>query len=399
MGRRTPTATTQAVLDPTESEPAGGGNAEGSSVSTAHTEKSEAPVHGDDGARAAGKGRRGGLDVSRLRTLGLVLAIILVSLFFQSQNSAFLSSRNMLSLLRAMSSLAIIAFAQMMVIIKGELDLSVGSVYLLSSTAFAVLWLGGGALDLTVPMAVALILALGVGALAGAINGFFTTVARIPSFIATLGMLSMAQGAALLLSRAQNFSPDYNVPLPSEASLTFFRALGSTTLPLGIPIQVAWLALFFGLFWFLRHRTIYGFRSLAIGGNEEAARIARLPITRYKMIAFVLSALMASVAGLLDFSYTGSVGPSAGAALTFPVFAAVVIGGTRLTGGRGTAFGTLMGALLLSVLNNGLAVLGVGAFVQLVFVGAVTIAAVTLDQVSARAGTSGRGRTAVGSAA
>ncbi len=366
-------------------------------MSTAHTE-SEVSVHGEEGTGEADKGRRR-FPISRLRTLGLVLAIILVSLFFQSQNSAFLSSRNMLSLLRAMSSLAIIAFAQMMVIIKGELDLSVGSIYLLSSTTFAVLWLGGGAVGVTVPMAVALLVALGVGALAGAINGFFTTVAKIPSFIATLGMLSIAQGAALLLSRAQNFNPAYNVPPPSEGALTFFRALGSTTLPLGIPIQVAWLALFFGVFWFLRHRTIYGFRSLAIGGNEEAARIARLPIARYKMIAFILSALMASVAGLLDFSYTGSVGPSAGAALTFPVFAAVVIGGTRLTGGRGTAFGTLMGALLLSVLNNGLAVMGVGAFVQLVFVGAVTIAAVTLDQVSARVGSSDRGRTAIGSAA
>lgn len=368
-------------------------------MSTAHSEKSEAAVR--EGGPSAGEksSGRAGFNISRLRTLGLGAAIVLVSLFFQSQNSAFMSSQNMLALLRAMSSLAIISFAQMMVIIKGEIDLSVGSVYLLSSTAFAVLWLGGGALPFTVPMGVALILALAVGALAGAINGFFTTVPKIPSFIATLGMLSMAQGAALLLSRAQNFNPAYNTPLPSESALTFFRSLGRTALPLDIPIQVAWLVIFFALFWFLRHRTIYGFRSLAIGGNEEAARIARLPVTRYKMVAFVLCAVMASVAGLLDFSYTGSVGPSAGAALTFPVFAAVVIGGTRLTGGRGTAFGTLMGALLLSVLNNGLAVLGVGAFVQLVFVGAVTIAAVTLDQVSARIGSSGRRRSAVGSVA
>lgn len=357
---------------------------------TAHSEKSESTVDAtpaNDGATAVG---RGGLKLSKLRTLGLVAAIVVVSLFFQTQNPAFMSSRNMLSLLRAMSSLAIISFAQMMVIIKGELDLSVGSVYLLSSTTFAVLWLGGGALGFTVPMAVALVLALGVGALAGAVNGFFTTVAKIPSFIATLGMLSIAQGAALLLSRAQNFNPAYNVPPPSPGALGFFRALGSTQLPLGIPVQVAWLAVFFVVFWFLRHRTLYGFRSVAIGGNEEAARIARLPITRYKMASFILCAVMASIAGTLDFSYSGSVGPSAGAALTFPVFAAVVIGGTRLTGGRGTAFGTLMGALLLAVLNNGLAVMGVGAFVQLVFVGAVTILAVTLDQVSARVGGSGR---------
>jgi ribose/xylose/arabinose/galactoside ABC-type transport system permease subunit len=175
------------------------------------------------------------------------------------------------------------------------------------------------------------------------------------------------------------------VPPPDPDQLGAFRFLGFTNLPLGIPIQVLWLGVAFVAFWIIRHRTIFGFRLLAIGGNTDAARVARLPVRRYKFAVFMLCAFMAGLAGILDFSFVGSVGPNSGLALTFPVFAAVVIGGASLTGGRGTVFGTLMGAVLLAVLRNGLAIMGVPAFVQLVFIGAVTIGAVSLDVITQRA--------------
>ncbi len=332
--------------------------------------------------------------ISRLRTLGLIGAIVLIAVFFQLQNSAFLNPDNLLSLLRAMTSLAIIAFAAQIVIIQGELDLSVGSVYLLSGTVLAVLWLGGGVLPFTVPFPLALAAALAVGALAGLVNGFLTTIVKIPSFIATLGMLSIAQGLALILSKANGFNPAYNDPPPSQLALTFFDFLGAMRLPFNIPIQVLWLVLFFVIFSLLLHRTLFGFRSYAIGGNPEASKIARLPIVRYRTLAFVLCALMASIASILDFSYTGSIGPSAGLSLTFPVFAAVVIGGTALNGGRGSTLGALLGALLLAILGNGLAVMGVSAFVQLVFIGFVTILAVSLDRLT-QGGLRGRKKTQV----
>ena len=148
---------------------------------------------------------------------------------------------------------------------------------------------------------------------------------------------------------------------------------------------MVWLALFFGIFWVIRHRTLFGFRLLAIGGNVDAARVTRLPVVEYKWIVFMLCAFMAGLAGILDFSYVGSVGPNGGQTLTFPVFAAVVIGGASLAGGRGTVFGTLMGAVLLAVLRNGLAIMGVSAFAQLIFVGMVTIGAVTVDVLSQKA--------------
>jgi ribose/xylose/arabinose/galactoside ABC-type transport system permease subunit len=323
--------------------------------------------------------------LTSLRTYGLVLAIVLISVFFYLQNPAFAKPDNIFLLLRAMASLAMIAFAQLLVILTGELDLSVGSIYGLAAVILTTLWLGAGIWPFAVPFWLALLIALAVPVLAGATNAFFTTIVKIPAFIATLGMLSIAQGLELLISRASTFNAQYNVPPPDAGELAVFRFLGYTTLPGGIPIQVFWLALFFVIFWVIRHRTLFGFRLLAIGGNADASRVTRLPVVRYKFIVFMLCAFMAGLAGILDFSFVGSVGPNSGQPLTFPVFAAVVIGGASLSGGRGTVFGTLMGAVLLAVLRNGLAIMGVSAFAQLIFVGVVTIGAVTLDVLSQRA--------------
>lgn len=317
-----------------------------------------------------------------LRAYGLLIAIVVIALFFQSQRSSFLNPDNVLVLVRSMASLAMIAFAQLLVIIAGELDLSVGAVYGLAATTLAVFWLGAGNAPFAVPFIVALLLALAVGALAGAINAFFTTTIGIPSFIATLGMLNIAQGAELLLSNASTFNPRYTVSPPPQSEIDLFRFLGAARLPFDVPIQVLWLGGFFVLFWVVRHRTLFGFRLLAVGGNTQAAVVSRLPTTRYKWIVFIVSGIMAAVAGILDFSYVGSIGPNSGGALTFPVFAAVVIGGASLSGGRGTVAGTLLGAVLLAVLRNGLAILGVGAFAGLIFVGVVTIGAVTLDRLA-----------------
>lgn len=327
---------------------------------------------------------RSRLGLASLRTFGLVLAIVVIAVFFQTQRSAFLSPENLFVLLRSMASLAIIGFAQLLVIISGELDLSVGAIYGLTATVLAVVWLGVGVSPVALPFVLALLVALGVALAAGAVNAFFTTVVRIPSFIATLGMLSIASGLELLVSNASNFNPQFHRPPPTPADFELFRALGATRLPFGIPIQIGWLVVFFAIFWILRHRTLFGFRLLAIGGNPEASRITRLPARRYKFAVFMLCSLMAGFSGILDFSYVGSISPNSGAALTFPVFAAVVIGGASLSGGRGTVVGTLMGAVLLAELRNGLAIIGVGAFAQLIFVGVVTIAAVALDRLALR---------------
>lgn len=320
--------------------------------------------------------------LNSLRTLGLALAIVVLALIVQSQRSAFLSFDNLLTLLRSMIALGMVAFAQKLVILLGEIDLPVGAVYGLSAIVTATLWLGGGSLPFTVPLIPALLAAITLAVLVGLLNGFFTVKAGLPSFIATLGMLNVAEGLQLYISNATTFTPAYNEPLPPAWELSLFQHLGATLLPYGIPVETLWLVAAFVVFWFLRHRTVFGFRLVAIGGNPEAARIARLPVRKYKYIVFILSSLAAAIAGIIDFSYVGSVGPSQSGSLLFSVIAAVVIGGASLNGGRGTIVGTLLGVILLAMLNNGLSLLGVGSFAQLMFIGVVTIGAVWLDIVS-----------------
>jgi ribose/xylose/arabinose/galactoside ABC-type transport system permease subunit len=298
-----------------------------------------------------------------------------MAIVFTAINGYFISSGNLLGLLRATSSLAIVALGQSLVIIAGELDLSIGSIYGFAGTIMAVLWI-----EHRMPLELALPLALGAACVVGVVNGFFTVGMRIPSFIVTLGTLSIVQGMTLLFGHSQVFDPSFVVPPLPSSERSVFGALGGSTLPFGIPVQVVWLAGAAVVFALVLHASLFGFRLTAIGGNPEAARLARLPVARYKLAVFVVCGLTAGLAGILDFSFLGTTQPQSGSQLTFPVFAAVIIGGASLTGGSGTVLGTLSGALLLSVLANGLALIGVGPFAQLIFVGGVTIGAVLVDR-------------------
>ena len=231
-----------------------------------------------------------------------------------------------------------------------------------------------------------LLLAFGVAVFWGCFNAFFTAVVGIPSFIATLGSSTLIFGATLYLGDTQTYSAEFppdGTP-PSDNELSFFTGLSNQDLPFDIPMQALWTAVLMVVFGFLLGRCLFGFRLRAIGGNREAARLARLPVRRYIFLAFIISAVMACLAGLLDFAFIGSAGPNDGQANLFPVFAAVIIGGASLAGGRGTVIGTLFGALLLAVLNNGLALEAAGPFAQQTLLGTVTILAVVLDRYTNR---------------
>ena len=303
------------------------------------------------------------------RLSGLIAAIVVTMIVFTSINAFFLTPINLIGLVRSMSTFTIVAFGETLVLVSGELDLSVGATYGIAAMSFGLLWMHG------TPLAVALVAGLLVGVLIGVVNAWITTVIRVPSFITTLGMLSLVQGVSFLISNSQSINPPSKLP-----GYPVFEALGSLELPFGIPIQIAWLAAVAAITAFLLHGTLFGFRLAAIGGNLQAARVAALPIRRYKVWVFAIAGACAALAGILDFSFIGSTTPNAGANLTFPVFAAVIIGGASLSGGRGTVLGTLIGAFFLSLLSNGLSLLGVGTFAQLIFVGLVTIGAVALDR-------------------
>ena len=311
-----------------------------------------------------------------LRMGGLFLAIVLVAVVMLVLKPRSFNVDVGISVLRAMSSVAIMSLGLTLVIVVGEIDLSFGAMYGLGANALAVMWIVLG-----VPVYAALPLAVALGAVVGLINGALVTRLSIPSFIVTLGSYNLLYGVSLWITKTSTFNPAYPPPgleIP-PAQLDFFTNLTASFGAHPISLEVAWMVGIAVIVGFLLHRSLFGFRLMAIGGNPVAARLARLPVTRYKVLAFVICGTLAAVAGILDFSFIQTAQPNIGLSFTFPVFAAVIIGGASLSGGKGTVIGALCGALLLAELQQGLALLSPGPHVQQLFLGFVTIGAVALD--------------------
>jgi ribose/xylose/arabinose/galactoside ABC-type transport system permease subunit len=332
------------------------------------------PAAGSAGERWSGRALAVGLRVG-----GLLIAILIVVAIFTvlSKPNTFLTVTNFLGVMRSMSTIAIVALGLTLVIVVGEIDLSFGYMYGLASILIGVSWIVWGW-----PIQFAILLAFAAAICLGSINAFLVTIFKIPSFIVTLGTGQLVFGTTLLVSNTATLNPAYPPPgkVVPQGEVAWFLGLSNQALPLGVPMQAIWMVAVAVVIGFLLSRSLFGFRLKAIGGNPAAAELARLPIVKYKFAAFIICSLLASLAAMLDFSFIGSVQPNAGVGLTFPVFAAVIIGGASLSGGRGTAIGTLSGALLLAIIANGLALLSAGSYLSNFVSGAVTIAAVVLDR-------------------
>jgi ribose/xylose/arabinose/galactoside ABC-type transport system permease subunit len=309
---------------------------------------------------------------------GVTLAVVIVGGYFSIRtHGQMLQVDNLLGIVRGLSTIAIMGLGLTLVIIAGEIDLSFANVYGLCTNILAVLWITHA-----VPVYLAIVIAFLAAVAVGLFNAFFTAVVGIPSFIATLGSSTLVFGFTLYIGKTQNLSAEFppeghTVP---HSEFRFFSHLGNASLPGNFPEQGLWSLLLLVVFAFVLGRTLFGFRLKAIGGSRAAAQIARLPVRRYTFLAFVVCACTACLAGLLDFSFIGSAGPNDGQSYLFPVFAAVIIGGASLAGGKGTAVGTLTGALLLAVLANGFALIAAGPFAQQILLGTVTIGAVVIDR-------------------
>ncbi|MGR6915497.1 ABC transporter permease [[Actinomadura] parvosata] len=306
----------------------------------------------------------------------IALAVLIV--VFSVLSDAFLTVPNLITMTKHVAINAVIALGMLLVILKGGIDLSVGSIVGLSGVVAGEL-LGGlhvGGVIAYPPVWVVIVLCVGVGALVGVVNGVLVTRFNVAPFIATLGMLYVARGAAMLISDGATYP---NLAGNPAFGNTGFGLLGSGR-PLGLPTSI-WIMIVLAVaVVLLLAKSPFGRWLYATGGNERAADLSGVPIRRVKTIVYVISGACAAVAGLIIASELTSAAPQAGETYELNAIAAVVIGGAALSGGRGTVRGTLVGAFVIGFLADGLVILGVSTFWQILIKGAVIILAVMLDQ-------------------
>jgi ribose transport system permease protein len=300
-----------------------------------------------------------------LQKYGPLLALVVVCVGLSVMSPNFLTLSNSFDVMRQVSINAVIAFGMTLAILLGGIDLSVGSILAVSSVLAAMTMKSGH--DAGVAAGIALL----AGAAMGSLNGIVIALGNVAPFIATLGTMTLLRGAALVLS---NGSPI------SDFSSNAFATLGGGYVARLIPVPVVVMLAMFAVFWFVLTRTIFGRHVYATGGNAEAATLSGVNTGRVQILVYTISGAMAALAGVILTSRLDSAQPTAGAGYELDAITAVVLGGTSLAGGRGWIFGTLVGALLIGVLNNGLNLMGISAFYQQVVKGAVILLAVLLDR-------------------
>ncbi len=298
--------------------------------------------------------------------LTTVIALIILMAVITIINSNFLTANNLLNLLLQVTSNALIAFGMTFVILTGGIDLSVGSILALSSALTAGL-LGSG-----MPVTLAILISLILGCILGMMNGLLISYGKLAPFIVTLATMTIFRGATLVYTNGN--------PITKGLSDTFlFQFLGQGYI-VGIPFPVIIMFIVFIVLYVLLHKTAFGKSVYAIGGNEKAAYISGVKLNKVKIIIYSISGMMASISGLIITSRLSSAQPTAGSSYEMDAIAAVVLGGTSLSGGKGRILGTLIGALIIGVLNNGLNIIGVSAFWQQVVKGVVILIAVLIDR-------------------
>lgn len=300
--------------------------------------------------------------IGRYETL---VAIFLLGLVAAFTSPVFFSTRNLINIFLHVTIVGIISITMTFVISMGGIDLSVGSVLAFSSVSAASL------IKLGVPVPVAALTGIGVGAACGAVNGFLAVYARIPPFIVTLGMMGIARGAALIIAQGRSI---YGFPRS-------FLVLGQHYL-FGIFPVPALVFLFFCLVnYYIYFHTPFGHYTVIIGDNEEAAYSVGINVKRIKLVNYIFSGIAAALGGLLFAARLNAAEPTAGVGYELDAIASVVIGGTHLFGGRGTVLGTFFGVLFVGLIRNILNLLAISPYYQQVAIGSILVSSVLLDNV------------------
>ncbi|WP_453993328.1 ABC transporter permease [Bacillus nitroreducens] len=301
--------------------------------------------------------------------LGIIIGLIVLCIIIALVNPNFLTSNNLLNVLRQTSTNLYLALAMTMVIIIGGIDLSVGSIMavvgVVTTTLIALF---------SFPVAAAVGVGLLVGMLFGAINGYVAATTVIPPFIITLATMNIARGAAYVISDGK----------PIRVMSDSFNSIGSGYLGGVLPMPVFYLLILLVICYIIMNKTKLGRYMYAVGGNAEAAKFSGINIKKVKFFAYTFSGLMAAIAGIVLASRMFSGQPTSGNGAELDAIAAVVLGGTSMTGGYGRIGGTVIGALIIGVLSNGLNLMGVSSFWQYIVKGIVILVAVYADVIKKR---------------
>jgi ribose transport system permease protein len=300
-----------------------------------------------------------------LTSISLFASLLVLCLFFASQTPFFLTQANLNTLTSTIAVVGITSIGMTLVMISGGVDISVGSVAALAGVITSLLWL-----RLDIPLGISALLAVLCGGLVGFLNGAIVAYLKINPLITTLATFSIIRGLAFVLSEGQT-----NL-LSNEA----FNFIGRGSIA-GIPFSLLVMLALYLIFSLILRVTPFGRNLYAIGGSAEASRLAGISVTPHILIVFTLSGLLAAFSGIITVSQLASSAPRAATGLEFTVITAVVLGGTSLSGGKGTLIGTLIGVIILRVLDNGLVLMAVSSFYQDVARGLVLILAVSFDQI------------------
>ncbi len=296
-------------------------------------------------------------------TAGILFAYILLFAFMSVASEYFLSGSNMLSLLKQTVTTGLLAYGLSYCLIIGEIDLSVGSMFSLSGVVVAML------INRGIPFLGAMLIGLGMAAVVGVVNGCLVAYTKIPPFVITLSMMNILRGLSYIISGA----------IPINCNDKTFVAFASKKLFGIVPNQIIVLLLWGIVLAIVLKYTVFGRHMYATGGNYDAAKYSGINVNRVIIVVYIISATMALFSGTLSASRITQGQPSAGVGYEADAIAAAVLGGISFNGGRGTIPGTFLGALVLSTLTNGLYLLGVNYYLQLVITGLLTIAVVYLD--------------------
>lgn len=290
---------------------------------------------------------------------GLILVTIVLCIIFTVLNSSFFTSANYMNIVRQSAVNIIVVMGMTFLMTAGELDLSLGGVACLTGMFVSKLLISG----ISIPIVI--VLGLCLGAMIGLVNGWLTTAFGLPSMIVTLAMNTATNGAASLITGGTAI---YGLP-------TEFQFLGRGTIA-GIPNQVIIMAVVVIISWVVFNKTLTGRYALAIGGNNQVAKLAGISVNKNKIIYFVVSGMLAALAGMIMTSRMTTGQPNLATDMTMDTITAVVIGGTSLAGGYGSIIGSLIGALLLTIIENGLTIVGIGSYWQAVITAIILVATI-----------------------